>query len=66
MKAVKGRRQAWWCEQCDVGGAVAYPVGAGVYEVLTLIGDAHRDMSPACAEDWGRTRVRVDATTVAS
>lgn len=48
----------WLCEQCDVGGTIFVPDGAGLSEGLQVLREAHERQSPAC--HFGLKWVRVD------
>jgi RNase P subunit RPR2 len=49
----------WTCERCGNAGRIQYRVGAGVYEVLHILEDAHNeaDTKHACKGDVAKIRV---------
>jgi hypothetical protein len=49
--------ETWFCEQCTARGTVEYQDHASAWEVLSLIDDAHRGMSPNCQAGYRELRI---------
>lgn len=50
-------KQEWFCEVCKTSGTVTIDSDAGVYEVILLLQDSHKDKSPDCVNPLSGLRV---------